>query len=259
MGFLHDKKILITGMISHRSIAYGIASACYEQGAKLAFTYVNDRFKNRVITLAKNFASSIILPCDVTNDFNMENAFSELNKYWNNLDGLVHSIGFAPKEAISGGFFDGLTRENFRIAHEISTYSFPAIAKLALPLMKNCNGSMITISYLGAERAVPNYNVMGMAKASLEAGVRYLANELGSLGIRVNAISSGPIKTLAASGIKNFSKILKFSEKNSPLKRNVSIQDIGNVAAFLLSDLSSGITGEITHVDGGLSISLGEI
>ena len=253
MGFLSGKRILVTGVLSDRSIAYGIAKACHEQGAQLAFTYVGDRFKERVEGYAKTFGSEIVIACDVSEDAQIESAFTTLATHWDGLDGLVHSIGFAPRESIAGEFLDGLSREAFRIAHDISAYSFPAMAKAALPLMKDRKGALLTLTYLGAERVVTNYNTMGLAKASLEASVRYLASNLGPSGIRVNGISAGPIKTLAASGIKDFSSILRFVEANAPLRRNVTIEDVGNVAAFLLSDLAGGVTGEITHVDGGFS------
>ncbi|AOB40757.1 enoyl-ACP reductase FabI [Bordetella parapertussis] len=253
MGFLAGKRILMTGVLSNRSIAYGIARACRDQGADLAFTYVGDRFKERITEFAASFGSDIVLPCDVAEDSQIDAAFAELGKRWDGLDGLVHAIGFAPREAIAGDFLDGLSRENFRIAHDISAYSFPAMAKAALPLMEGRKGSVLTLSYLGSERVVANYNTMGLAKASLEASVRYLATALGPRGIRANAISAGPIKTLAASGIKDFSSILKFVEANAPLRRNVTIEDVSNVAAFMLSDLAAGITGEITHVDAGFS------
>ncbi|QET70457.1 enoyl-ACP reductase FabI [Bordetella bronchiseptica] len=253
MGFLAGKRILMTGVLSNRSIAYGIARACRDQGADLAFTYVGDRFKERITEFAASFGSDIVLPCDVAEDSQIDAAFAELGKRWDGLDGLVHAIGFAPREAIAGDFLDGLSRENFRIAHDISAYSFPAMTKAALPLMEGRKGSVLTLSYLGSERVVANYNTMGLAKASLEASVRYLATALGPRGIRANAISAGPIKTLAASGIKDFSSILKFVEANAPLRRNVTIEDVGNVAAFMLSDLAAGITGEITHVDAGFS------
>ncbi|MGZ9892370.1 enoyl-ACP reductase FabI [Bordetella bronchiseptica] len=253
MGFLAGKRILMTGVLSNRSIAYGIARACRDQGADLAFTYVGERFKERITEFAASFGSDIVLPCDVAEDSQIDAAFAELGKRWDGLDGLVHAIGFAPREAIAGDFLDGLSRENFRIAHDISAYSFPAMVKAALPLMEGRKGSVLTLSYLGSERVVANYNTMGLAKASLEASVRYLATALGPRGIRANAISAGPIKTLAASGIKDFSSILKFVEANAPLRRNVTIEDVGNVAAFMLSDLAAGITGEITHVDAGFS------
>ncbi|GAB2894051.1 enoyl-ACP reductase FabI [Paralcaligenes sp. KSB-10] len=253
MGFLSGKRILVTGVLSNRSIAYGIARACHQQGAELALTYVGERFKDRVVDFAAEFGSKIVLPCDVADDAQIESAMAGLQAHWDGLDGLVHSIGFAPREAIAGDFLDGLSREGFRIAHDISAYSFPALAKAALPLLKGRNSSVLTLTYLGSEKVVPNYNTMGLAKASLEASVRYLASALGPLGIRANAISAGPIKTLAASGIKDFSSILKFVEANAPLRRNVTIEDVGNVAAFMLSDLAAGITGEITHVDAGFS------
>ncbi len=253
MGFLANKKILITGLISDRSIAYGIAKACRAQGAELAFTYVGERFQERVSEFAKEFDSNIVIPCDVGSDEEIENAMASLSQHWDRLDGLVHSIGFAPREAIAGDFLEGISREAFRIAHDISAYSFPALAKAALPLLEKAQGSLLTLSYLGAEKAIANYNTMGLAKASLEASVRYAASSVGAKGIRANGISAGPIKTLAASGIKGFSTILDAVEQNAPLRRNVTIEDVGNAAAFLLSDLASGITGEIIHVDSGFS------
>jgi enoyl-[acyl-carrier protein] reductase I len=253
MGFLAGKRILVTGVLSNRSIAYGIARACHREGAELAFTYVGDRFKDRITEFAAEFGSDIVLPCDVADDAQIEAAFAELGQRWDGLDGLVHSIGFAPREAIAGDFLGGLSREAFRIAHDISAYSFPALAKAALPMMQGRQASVLTLTYLGAEKVVSNYNTMGLAKASLEASVRYLATALGPKGIRANGISAGPIKTLAASGIKDFSSILKFVEANAPLRRNVTIDDVGNTAAFLLSELAAGITGEITHVDAGFS------
>ena len=251
MGFLQGKRILLTGLISNRSIAYGIAKACRQQGAELAFTYAGDRFKERVEEFAQEFGSQIVIPCDVGDDEQIENAFKSLRGHWDGLDGLVHAIGFSPREALEGDLLQGMTRENYRIAHDISAYSFPAMTKAALPMLEGRNSSVLTLSYLGAERVVPHYNMMGLAKASLEASVRYLASALGPRGIRANAISAGPIKTLAASGIKDFTLIFKFVEQYSPLRRNVTIEDVGNTAAFMLSDLASGITGEITHVDGG--------
>lgn len=253
MGFLANKKILITGLISDRSIAYGIAKACHEQGAELAFTYVGERFQERVTEFAKEFGSDIVIPCDVGSDEEIENAITTLSQRWERLDGLVHSIGFAPREAIAGDFLEGISREAFRIAHDISAYSFPALAKAALPLLEKGQGSLLTLTYLGAEKAIANYNTMGLAKASLEASVRYVASSVGAKGIRANGISAGPIKTLAASGIKGFATILDAVEQNAPLRRNVTIEDVGNAAAFLLSDLASGITGEIIHVDSGFS------
>jgi len=252
MAFLQGKKILITGLLSNRSIAYGIAQACKREGAELAFTYVGERFKERTTEFAAEFGSTLIFDCDVSSDDQINAVFSELGKSWEKLDGLVHAIGFAPREAIAGNFLDGLSRESFRIAHDISAYSFPALAKAARPMLSN-DAALITLTYLGAMRAIPNYNTMGLAKASLEASVRYLAEALGKDGIRVNGISAGPIKTLAAAGIKDFSKLLGIAASMAPLRRNVTIQDVGNTAAFLLSPLANGITGEIVYVDGGFS------
>jgi enoyl-[acyl-carrier protein] reductase I len=252
MGFLAGKRLLITGVLSNRSIAYGIARACHAQGAELAFSYVGERFKERVSEYAGHFGSTLVYDCDVSSDEQIDAMFKNLASVWPQFDGFVHSIGFAPREAIAGDFFDGLTRENFRIAHDISAYSFPALAKAALPML-NPKSALLTLTYLGALRAVPNYNTMGLAKASLEASVRYLAASLGKRGVRVNGISAGPIKTLAASGIKDFGKLLGVVADASPLGRNVTIDDVGNVAAFLLSDLAAGVTSEITYVDGGFS------
>jgi enoyl-[acyl-carrier protein] reductase I len=256
MGFLAGKRILLTGVLSSRSIAYGIAQACKREGAELAFTYVGERFKDRVTEFATEFGSDIVLPCDVAEDAQIEGVMSSLRERWDTLDGLVHSIGFAPREAIAGDFLEGLSRESFRIAHDISAYSFAALAKAALPMLSD-KAALLTLTYLGAQRALPNYNTMGLAKASLEASVRYLATSLGPKGIRVNAVSAGPIKTLAASGIKGFGKILEFVEHNAPLRRNVTIEDVGNVSAFLLSDLAAGVTGEITYVDAGFNTVVG--
>jgi enoyl-[acyl-carrier protein] reductase I len=257
MGFLEGKRILVTGVLSNRSIAYGIARACHAQGAQLAFTYQGERFEERIREFAADFGSDLTFPCDVADDAQIAAVFEGLGKRWDGLDGLVHAIGFAPREAIEGDFLEGITRERFRIAHDISSYSFPALAKAALPMMQGRPGALLTLTYLGAERVVPNYNTMGLAKASLEAGVRYLAGSLGPRGIRVNGISAGPIKTLAAMGIGGFSKILKFVEETAPMRRNVSIDDVGNVAAFLLSDLAAGVTGEITYVDSGFNAVMG--
>ncbi|MFZ6819910.1 enoyl-ACP reductase FabI [Undibacterium sp. Ji22W] len=256
MAFLQGKKILITGLLSNRSIAYGIAQACHREGAELAFTYVGERFKDRITEFAKEFNSELVFDCDVSSDEQIDAVFADLAKSWEKLDGVVHAIGFAPREAIAGDFLDGFSREAFRIAHDISAYSFPALAKAALPMM-NENSSLLTLSYLGAIRAIPYYNTMGLAKASLEASVRYLAENLGKKGIRVNGISAGPIKTLAASGIKDFGTLLGFVAEHAPLRRNVTIEEVGNTAAFLLSPLASGITGEITYVDGGFSHVMG--
>ena len=256
MGFLTGKKLLITGVLSNRSIAYGIARACHAQGAELAFSYVGERFKDRITGFAAEFGSTLVFDCDVASDEQIERMFSDLSQTWPKIDGFVHAIGFAPREAIGGDFLEGLSREGFRIAHDISAYSFPAMAKAALPYL-NDKSALLTLSYLGALRTIPNYNTMGLAKASLEASVRYLAESLGPKGVRVNGISAGPIKTLAASGIKDFGKLLGMVAGASPLRRNVTIDDVGNVAAFLLSDLASGVTAEITYVDGGFSQTAG--
>lgn len=253
MGFLAGKRILITGLLSNRSIAYGIAKAMHREGAELAFTYQNERFKDRVAKLASDFDSTLLFPLDVQDDAEINALFEQLGQHWDGLDSLVHSIAFAPGEALEGDFLDGLTREAFRISQEVSTYSFPALVKAARPMMQGRNGSVLTLSYLGAVRTMPNYNIMGLAKASLEASVRYLAVTLGPEGIRANAISAGPIKTLAASGIGSFGKLLAFNEHNAPLRRNVTIEEVGNAAAFMCSDLASGITGEIMYVDGGFN------
>jgi enoyl-[acyl-carrier protein] reductase I len=252
MGFLTGKKLLITGVLSNRSIAYGIARACHQQGAELAFSYVGERFKDRITEFAAEFGSSLIFDCDVGDDAQIDQLFKDLSATWPKFDGFVHSIGFAPREAIAGDFLDGLSREAFKVAHDISAYSFPALAKAALPYL-NEKSALLTLTYLGSLRLVPNYNTMGLAKASLEASVRYLAGSLGPKGIRVNGISAGPIKTLAASGIKDFGKLLGIVAQAAPLRRNVTIEDVGNVAAFLLSDLAGGVTAEITYVDGGFS------
>jgi enoyl-[acyl-carrier protein] reductase I len=253
MAFLSGKRLLITGIISNRSIAYGIARACRREGAELAFTYVGERFRDRVTEVAREFGSDLVFPCDVADDNQINAVFTELAKTWDGMDGLVHAIGFAPREAISGDFLEGLSREGFRIAHDISVYSFPALAKAAAPMMQGRKAALLTLTYLGSERVVPNYNTMGLAKAALEASVRYLAASLGPRSIRVNGISAGPIRTLASAGIKDFGKILDMVEQHAPLRRNVTIDDVGNVAAFLLSDLAAGITGEITYVDAGFS------
>jgi enoyl-[acyl-carrier protein] reductase I len=253
MGFLAGRRILITGVLSNRSIAYGVARACRREGAEIAFTYVNDDLKARVVKLAADFGDSPVWKCDVTRDDDIDTLFASVKSEWGALDGMLHSIAFAPREAMSGDFLDVLSRAAFTIAHDVSSYSFAALAKGARPLMRGRNASLVTLTYLGSTRAVANYNVMGLAKASLEANVRYLASCLGAEGIRVNALSAGPIKTLAAAGIGGFSKILGFVEKHAPLKRNVTIDEVGNVAAFYLSDLASAITGEVTFVDCGFS------
>jgi len=259
MGFLTGKKILVTGLISNRSIAWGIAKAAKREGAELALTYQNERFKGRVEDMGKELGGAVALPCDVSSDEDISALFTQLGKSWNGLDGLVHALAFAPREAIAGDFLDGISREAFRQAHDVSAYSFPALAKAALPMMEGRQSALLTLTYLGAARVVPNYNTMGLAKASLEASVRYLAGSLGPRGIRANGISAGPIKTLAAAGISGFGKILKFVEENAPLRRNVTIEDVGNVAAFLLSDLSAAVTGEIVYVDAGFSHVVGGI
>ena len=262
MGFLAGKKLLITGVLSNRSIAYGIARACHQQGAELAFSYVGERFKDRITEFAAEFGSTLTFECDVSNDAQIEALFKDLSASWPTFDGFVHSIGFAPREAIAGNFLDGLSRENFRIAHDISAYSFPAMAKAALPYLRD-KAALLTLSYLGAERIVPHYNTMGLAKASLEASVRYLAEAVGDLpdgrSVRVNGISAGPIKTLAASGVKDFGKLMNHVASAAPLRRNVTIEEVGNVAAFLLSDLASGVTAEVTYVDGGHSKTMGAV
>ncbi|MEN3811255.1 enoyl-ACP reductase FabI [Chromobacterium piscinae] len=255
MGFLQGKKILITGMISNRSIAYGIAQACHREGAELAFTYVVDKLEDRVREMAADFGSKLVYRCDVQNDDEINQLFADLAKQWDGLDGLVHSIGFAPREALEGDFLDSLSREAFQIAHDVSSYSFPALAKAARPMMQGRKAALLTLSYLGAVRAIPNYNVMGLAKASLEASVRFMAASLGKEGIRVNGISAGPIKTLAAAGISGFSKLLNMASSQACLRRNVTTEEVGNAAAFMLSDLASGITGEITYVDAGYSVN----
>ena len=253
MGFLAGKRALIVGIASQRSIAWGIAQAMHNQGAELAFTSQNERLRDRVEDAAKTFGSDIVLPCDVANDDEIANLFSTLGERWDGLDILVHSVGFAPREALQGEFLDGLTRENFGIAHDVSSYSLAALAKAARPMMADRNGAILTMTYLGAVRSLANYNVMGLAKASLESCVRFLAYNLGPEGTRGNAISAGPIRTLAASGVGNFRKMLDQVKSVTPLRRNVTTEDVGNTAAFLCSDLAAGITGEITYVDAGFS------
>ena len=252
MGFLTGKRLLITGVLNHRSIAYGIARACRREGAELAFSYQGERFKDRITEYAAEFGSELVFECDVAEDAQIERLFAGLGEAWDQFDGFVHAIAFAPREAIAGDFLDGMTRENFRIAHDISAYSFPAMAKASLPRLRP-GAALLTLSYLGAVRYVPNYNLMGLAKASLEASVRFLAQSLGARGVRVNGISAGPIKTLAASGIKDFGKLQAEFAANAPIRRTVTIDDVGNAAAFLLSDLAAGISAEITYVDGGFS------
>lgn len=253
MGLLENKRVLITGLLSNRSIAYGIAKAMQREGATLAFTYQSEDVRARLEKLAGEFGSNLLFKCDVTSDSEIAKCFDDLHKHWDGLDCIIHSIAFAPREALTGDFLDSINREAFHIAHDVSAYSFSALAKAGLPLMQNRNAALLTLSYLGAVRVMPNYNVMGLAKASLEANVRFMASSLGPKGIRVNAISAGPIKTLAAAGIGNFGKLLGYTEKVSPLRRNVTIDEVGNAAAFLCSDLASGITGEITYVDAGFN------
>lgn len=252
MAFLQNRKIVLTGLLSNRSIAYGIAQACKREGAELAFTYVGERFKERITEFAQEFGSNLVFECDVADDQQINQLFVDLSQHWHKVDGLVHSIGFAPREAIAGDFLDGFSREGFRVAHDISSYSFAALAKAARPMLSE-DAALLTLSYLGAVKMIPAYNTMALAKASLEASVRYLASSLGPQGVRVNGISAGPIKTLAASGIKGFSRILNTVGTYGPLRRNVSIEEVGNVAAFMLSPLASGVTGEITYVDAGFS------
>ncbi len=253
MGMLEGKNALIVGLASNRSIAAGIAMAMQREGANLAFSYQNDKLKGRVEKLAAGYGSEIVVPCDVADDQQIEQLFEHLDNYWDHLDIIVHSVAFAPKEELKGDYLDAVTREGFGVAHDISSYSFAALAKAGRNMMQGRNGSLLTLSYLGAEKAVPNYNVMGVAKASLEANVRYMAQALGPEGIRVNAISAGPIRTLAAAGISDFRKMLDMVERTSPLRRNVTIEEVGNVGAFMCSELASGITGEVTHVDSGYS------
>lgn len=255
MGFMQGKRVLIVGLASNRSIAWGIAQAMHREGAELAFTFQNDKLQSRVEKMAADCDSSITVECDVSSDEQIQGVFEALGKHWDGLDCIVHSVAFAPREALDGNYLDAVTRENFRVAHDISSYSFAALAKAGKEMMSGRNGSLLTLSYLGAERIIPNYNVMGVAKASLEANVRYMAGALGPDGTRVNAISAGPIKTLAAAGINDFKSMLSKAADASPLKKNVSIEEVGNAAAFLCSDLASGITGEITYVDAGYNIT----
>jgi enoyl-[acyl-carrier protein] reductase I len=255
MGMMDGKKVLIVGVASNRSIAWGIANAMHREGAELAFSYQNEKLQSRVEKLAAQCNSAPTMECDVSSDSNIEKTFSELATHWDGLDCIVHSVAFAPREALEGNYVDAVTRENFRIAHEVSSYSFAALAKYGRKMMEGRNGSLLTLTYLGAQRVIPNYNVMGVAKASLEANVRYMAGSLGPEGTRVNAISAGPIRTLAAAGINNFREMLSKGADAAPLRRNVTIGEVGNVGAFLCSDLASGITGEITYVDAGYNIT----
>ena len=253
MNFLSGKKILILGVASKLSIASGIASAMHKAGAELAFTYQSEKLRDRVTNFAEGWGSNKVYPCDVTNDRQINELFSKLNDRWGGLDGIVHCLAFAPAHELNGNYVDVTTREGFLSAHEISSYSLVALAQKGRDLMAGRNGSLLTLSYLGALRSLPNYNVMGLAKASLEANVRYMSASLGPEGTRVNAISAGPIKTLAAAGIKSFRKMLEHNAQQTPLRRNVTIEEVGNAAAFLCSDLASGITGEILYVDGGFN------
>jgi len=253
MGFLQGKRALIVGLASKRSIAYGIAKAMHREGAELALTYQNDKLKDRVTKFAAEFDSELIYPLDVGSDAEIDKVFSDLSGVWDGLDIVVHSVAYAPREQLEGDYPENLTREGFQIAHDISAYSFAALAKASRSMMEGRNGSLLTLSYLGAVRVVPHYNVMGVAKASLEANVRYLATGLGPAGTRVNAISAGPIRTLAASGISDFKKLLDIAANASPLGRNVNIDEVGNAAAFMCSDLASGITGEVMYVDAGFN------
>ena len=254
MGFLQGKRALIVGIASNRSIAYGIAKAMHREGAELAFTYQTDKLKSRVEGVAAECGSSIVLPLDVADDAQIDSCFAELGTHWDGLDSIVHSVGFAPRDQLEGNYVDATTREGFKIAHDISSYSLTALAKAGRAMMAGRNGSIVTMSYLGAVRTVKNYNVMGVAKASLEANVRYLADALGPEGTRVNAVSAGPIRTLAASGISDFRSMLSEAEGKTPLRRNTTIEEVGNATAFLCSDLASGITGDVLYVDSGYHI-----
>lgn len=254
MGFLEGKNALIVGVASTRSIAYGIAKAMHREGANLAFTYQNEKLQGRVEKFAAEMDSTITLPCDVGSDDEIEAVFENLKKEWDHLDILIHAVAFAPREELADDYMNSVTREGFKMAHDISSYSFTALGNGARPMMQGRNAAMLTLSYIGAARAMPNYNVMGLAKASLEANVRYMASNVGPEGIRVNGLSAGPIKTLAASGISGLRGFLSAVEENAPLRRNVSIDDVGNAAAFMCSDLAAGITGEITYVDCGYNI-----
>lgn len=252
---MQGKKVLIVGLASTKSIAWGIAQAMHREGAELAFTFQNEKLQDRVIKMAGECNSTITIELDVSSDDQINNVFSELGKHWDGLDCIIHSVAFAPREALDGDYVEATTRDNFSVAHDISSYSFTALAKAGRSMMKGRNGALLTLSYLGAERAIPNYNIMGVAKASLEANVRYMAAALGAEGTRVNAVSAGPIRTLASAGINNFRSMLSKAANTAPMKKNVTIEQVGNVAAFLCSDLASGVTGEITYVDGGYNIA----
>ena len=253
MGFLAGKKALIVGLASNRSIAWGIAQAMHREGAELAFTYQNDKLKDRVIKLAAECGSDLTVACDVSRDEEIQGVFDYLGRHWDGLDVIVHSVAFAPRRALEGDYLESVDREAFQVAQDISSYSFAALAKAGRPMLR-AGGALLTLSYLGAERVIPNYNVMGVAKASLEANVRYMASALGPDGVRVNAVSAGPIRTLAAAGISNFREMLSKAESAAPLRKNVTIEEVGNTAAFLCSDLASGITGEVVYVDAGYHI-----
>ena len=255
MGFLNGKRALIVGLASNRSIAWGVAQAMRREGAELAFTYQNEKLRGRVAKFASDLDSELLMPCDVASDEEINRVFEHLGSAWDGLDIILHSVAFAPREQLDNDYLSNLTRDGFRIAHEISSYSFAALAKYGQEMMEGRNGALLTMTYLGSVRAVPNYNVMGLAKASLEANVRYMARDLGPSGIRVNAVSAGPIRTLAASGISDFRKLLDYNQRMAPLRRNVTIEEVGNAAAFLCSDLASGITGEVLYVDGGFNIT----
>jgi enoyl-[acyl-carrier protein] reductase I len=259
MGFLAGKKILITGLISDRSIAYGVAKACFEQGAELAFTYQNEKHEGRVAGFAAEFNSKLVFPLDVAQDDQITNLFDSLAKHWDGLDCILHSIAFTPKNGLVGDFVDNVDRETFNLSNDISAYSLIALGRAGRKMMQGRNGSIVCLSYLGGERVLPNYNMAGVAKAALEASMRYMACSLGAEGIRVNAVSAGPIKTLAASGISGFSKILSYMAENAPLRRNVTTEEVGNAAAFLFSNLASGITGEVLYVDAGYNITAGAV
>ncbi len=253
MGFLHGKRALVVGLASNRSIAWGVAQAMRREGAELAFAYQSEKLKDRVTAMAADLDSDIVIPCDVSSDEELQRLFEHLDDYWDHVDIIVHCVAFAPNGQLNGNYIDDVSREGFRIAHDISSYSFVALAKAGRHMLRP-HSALVTLSYLGAVRAVPHYNVMGLAKASLEANVRYMAAALGAEQIRVNAISAGPIKTLAAKGIADFNKLLDYGERNSPLRRNVTIEEVGNAAAFLCSDLASGITGDVLYVDAGYHI-----
>ena len=255
MGFMQGKRVLIVGLASNRSIAWGIAKAMHREGAELAFTFQNEKLQSRVEKMAAECESSLIIECDVSSDEQIDNVFTYLGEHWDGLDCIVHSVAFAPRSALEGSYVDAVTRENFQVAHDISSYSFVALAKAGKTMMAGRNGSLLTLSYLGAERVIPNYNVMGVAKASLEANVRYMASSLGPEGTRVNSISAGPLKTLASAGISDFKSMLSKAADAAPLRKNITIDEVGNTAAFLCSDLASGITGENIYVDAGYNIT----